>query len=694
MELGVTENVNIPRQQLDEALRWVKQGRMQPAEAALWLLQQAASTQAPLALGQPAATQTVSELQAKLGPPPEAIQRDWDRQWEQLAADYQHQHGQALNEISTDDLLVDSDNRLSLAPHISGLHSSRPLSPSASGERIGVRGAEGSEFQALGLRTEVNQRAPKTLALTVAAEYGREGTEPKPMARKSFLSKHRWVVPAGVFSVAASVIGVTFYSLTAGDSKPPNVPRSRETTARDASAFSPTALRLETPTSKPRLPPSSADLIRGEISFIESTSSPTPSTDPVTATTQSQPQAKPSKATLGLDSFAGGNWVSATELLPTADFDTDKIEADPTGEGTVEPATQMQPNATSDAGMTVTDSDQAADAAPDSPTTLASSTNAIQLPAIPLRATAEQPPPPTAIATGRVEKLELQFPVETGLSLIGKNQSWVLQDTKDHSVIASFVATPEELQFHWHAMAATHPLSKQLASGQLYCTLSNNKTLHLFLRPEVSAAAWPIDLTNPDSRAAWPISLAPPLGPTTLELAFQVPENVIQSWVQPPDPKQFRRSQSIIEFTLDKDPTVAIRSRLEIRTGTRITLRVRHAAQLDPSFPWQMISDTRVLAASEQVTSHLGQAQAEQTNLQTAYYKASTSEKKLLGPLRDELDAIVLRLQKLSDRLTKYDQLISRLEHHTYLTMQLNVAWPEAPPQTTQTIFSLTIPDE
>ncbi|MGV3484060.1 MAG: hypothetical protein ACO1RT_06565, partial [Planctomycetaceae bacterium] len=121
--------MNISRLQIDQALRQVQLGLLQPDEAARWLLGEPdefhatktghlASDCLPTATQVGLAMTTVAELQATLGPPPAEIRRDWDRQLATIAATFEASHGRPLPDLTTHDLWVDADNRLSLASHV------------------------------------------------------------------------------------------------------------------------------------------------------------------------------------------------------------------------------------------------------------------------------------------------------------------------------------------------------------------------------------------------------------------------------------------------------------------------------------------------------------------------------------------------------------------------------------------------
>lgn len=706
---------------------------MQPDEAAKWLLELSTANESgstSLATSARIDTReqqptTIAELLAQLGPPPAAIQQDWDHQLAMLAAAYEQTTGRALTELSSHDILVDPNNRLSFSSEVlAGLaasgrpHQDVPATKASVNEpQYDDRAIPSSRAVAVfETDRDIPRNSERTSQQSNRSTEKKSTTHPRRAVKKPLFSKHRWLGPGSVIAAAAVALGLTFFILMPA-SKPDSksISTSKPTAASSSSIFSPTTSNHAKPSS-PAKNNSSAkvaakkngssmdELQVGEFQLADDSAAMTSTSEsestlkPSTDAANEKPA--PSKAMLGLDSFAGGNWVSATDLLPTADFDTSTTaddSTDPVVSKNESASAVLISNESADAvaGTSAVQSDDADVSAPDSPTSNAAGVTSIELPALPARAIADDEIEFVSIAVGAVDKVEMLFPVETPLSLVSDNGSWVIQDNKDQAPIARIFARDDDLQFRWTSLAATRPIAKQIASALLNLSLRDGTSRPLFLRPVVTAEAWPIDLAIGDARAAWPITTSAPSDVSRLNVEFQLPETVIQTWVQPHDPAQVRRSQSIVEFTLGSDSKIAIRSRLELKTGTRITLRMRHAAQLDPSFPWQIVSTPRIQDALEQVTMQSAQALAEQEQIKVIYYKANSAEKRVLGPQRDAIATVVLRLRDLSERLTKFDRLLSQLDHAAHMRIRLDVAWPDTAPLVStdrQVIFAMDAP--
>ncbi|MGV3486537.1 MAG: hypothetical protein ACO1RT_19120, partial [Planctomycetaceae bacterium] len=370
--------------------------------------------------------------------------------------------------------------------------------------------------------------------------------------------------------------------------------------------------------------------------------------------------------------------------MPAADFDLDATASDAA-------TTVLLPAEASPQRSAMADADPEEAGGVDFPITKTQSATFYDLPPLPSRHD-QQPPDPVTVLNESIEDLTLSFPLDVGLELFRTGSNWTVEATKGGVELAEFSLVNDSLQFQWREQAAAHPTAKQLASGSLAFALRSGIKRSLFLRPELSAPAWSMDLGSADTSIAWPIEVAPPANSSMLTLEFHPPQEVLLSWIRPHDPKQFRRSQSIAEFALGADPTVAIRSRLDLRTGTRISLRVRHAARLDPTAAWQLISSDQVQTALDQVTEQLAAALAEQSRLKGIDSYASSADRKAIGALRETVDTLVDRLQRMSARLNQFEQLIALLDGAVFLNVRLSVHWPQATPPRDQTIFATVVP--
>lgn len=635
---------------LEESLRQVQQGLAQ--------------------LRLPQDTTSLSDLLTNLGPPPPEIQADWDRQLSTLIQQFEQSAGRPIGELYASDFLVDADNRLSFSPSFwTSLESTPAPSPSSS-------------IQAFPQITRVDDKQPhEKQASDSSTSANRSPADRKAMSRlRAFAKKHRWATPLAVLTSAAIMMGLAFYGFATNDSEGQFAQRTTSP-ANDStdSIFSPGATPSRKQTAAPESPSSQAEPT--ELSYLDSPEDATESATTSSVTSATQPA--PDRSTMGLDSFGTADWVSASDLSGM-------------NEGELAPPDEIEPNDAPESPP-----------ATDSITVAAKDTNTLELPALPTSSPSDEEPASVVIIAQPPTATELLFPTEVGLSLRGPKQEvgvtvWEVIDDKDDVALAkltSFSGKTDEqattdsldvgLSFHWSSVAATRPKAKQLSSGLLKVSFPDGQTQSLFLRPRLSAQPWPVDFSEPDVKVAWPIMHAPPAGPAELQFEFDVPKTVTQAWVQAHDVKQWRRSQSLVEFKLQSDPSIAIRSRIDLRTGNRIQLRMRHAAQLDPSFPWMSVSTSRIENASNDLAQRLTLANAQLAELKSAYARAGQTGKRLVANRRDAIETVITNLEALNKRLIKYDQLISTVDKTAALSVQLSVPWPESTGAATQVIFHM-----
>ena len=701
--------VNISRPHLEDALRRVKQGIMQPDEAARWLLEctepreRLVSPDRPVSPDRherkaiPSDACTVEELMNHLGPPPLEIQRDWDRQVGRIALQFEQAHGEPLPPLSAADLYVDSENRLTLSPAI------RPVTPSRTYTAQPAIGETTEPSQPTGITASGQGIVRKSLQNKNQSD---ENQSDKNTTRRSLTLKQRpWQKPVLLIAGVCVLFALVFYSfLDAPEESTRIASVSKKSNAPASSIFSPTSVPNDR--SSTESAPTGDDASPDDLPHEDARSSPitsnelTETTAPTTslqATPENQTDA-PERATLGLSTFGDTEWISANELLPAADFDTLDNEAEAeTATDPLSPEDELEETpdqSESDDEMAVEE-----DGEVESPIQQASSSQAIELPPLPASSAQSEGIEAVEIIGGAIDRLALHFPVETDITLVAKDEGWDLRDMKDQVLLANLTSSEADagegkpgLQFRWSPDAFRRPVAKQLPSGLMQCTFKDGSQRSVFLRQALTAEPWQVDFSSGDVKAAWPILLAPPVGPSSVDLEFQVPKTVTHSWIEPHDPNRVRRSQSICQFALESDSTIAIRSRIDLRVGNRIQLRARHAAQLDPSFPWQMISTSQIEKAITQVTNQLERAEFELTELKTAYSDAGTIEKKRLAPRRDAMESIIARLKVLNDRLHKFDQLLAQIDQTALMMIRLKVVWPETSPLNDQTIFEMNAP--
>ncbi len=626
--------MTVSPQQLEEAFRKVQRGEFAPDEAARWLLRPAAVPAQPGAI-------SIAQLLESLGPPPISIQQDWNRQLDQLTAQFEQANGCGLPDLTTADIFVDDDNRLTLAPHLTSA-GPKPMVPDSLPlpDQLVVNPATQAQHQS----------------------QARAAVEP-------LRTRPRWLVPSLTIAAGSIAVAIGYACLPATRIEPVSQDISQDKTRQTRSSPVETSSAART-----SLPAQASDISPDKRAGAAATA---------------PPPAKP-RGMLGLDSFAGGDWISGNELLaggePTTSFETTQPTIDQDADDSVDIAQPTAQPGTAAAGGSP---DLSESETVDSPTTELAASNSVSLP--PLRSAKSSPEetPGSPILDHPVKSLALLFSGDSPLTLMPSDdgQNWLVNDATAAQPIAAFSTNANQLSFRWLEASARHPA--QLASAALRFTHPDGTSDVRFLRSFVVARPWPIDVSVSDAKAAWSIGPAPPIESAKIDVQFLLPPTVTQKWIEAPNPNQVRTNESIVEFALDSDSSIAIRSRIEIRTSGRIRLRVQHAARLDDNFPWQRISGDAVRNGLAQVTDQLQYAQSEQASLQSLSYRASAGEKQSLKSRRELIDSVVPRLQRLKSRLNKFDQLLSQLSNTAELTISITVQWPAGSSLPQQTIFAM-----
>jgi len=634
-------DLNITVERLEDALDRIQRGEWEPRQAANWLL-----SQTPVHTFQtPRSTLTVTQLMQSLGPPPIPIQDDWDRQTAQLASAFYRTQGFAIGELNADDLCVDDNNRLSLAESFWIKIQDRAASaPSATQAAPTIHAARLSGLDS----AKPNRRRPRSIRISKTA------------------------AAAAAVIVGSAIVGGWFLTLT---SDPPASPNAKAIPKFAADAKSAAKTRSSDIFSATSTPVESSGIpVESSGISVETATVVTPS--PIVRSEMPEP-ATPDRAMLGLDSFAGGKWENGESLLPASDFDPAAPVVDDAPDD-VAPDTTAEPD----------------DLVADSPSAKKLDALAVELPPLPKRSDVDNQSMMT-LRPGAVETLALRFAMPVSLRLDKSPEGWAVIDTKDNAALAEFASSDDGLNFRWNSIAASRPIANQLMNGCLIQTANAGKTpVETFLRPAIIAPAWPLDVSHSDVQAAWSLGGVVAIKATRLDIGIEVPSTVIHTWVVQHDPSDVRRIQTISEFRLAKDDSVAIRSRLDIRIGPRLKLRVRHAARLTDQMPWQAISGDAVQRAIDQLTDQLAVATAQQSEWKTAYSRADAKTKRVIAPRRDAIDQSIAQGQVISRRLASFDALLAYLQNEATLSMHLTVDWTNLGEPKRQTIFALVTEPE
>ncbi len=189
-----------------------------------------------------------------------------------------------------------------------------------------------------------------------------------------------------------------------------------------------------------------------------------------------------------------------------------------------------------------------------------------------------------------------------------------------------------------------------------------------------SLAAWDVSMrfhfTEPQASATWPLTIPSESSTEQFAVEVEVPETVQLAWIEPLDTQNWRRSRGLLQWTPQGAEWPQIGCRLELRVATNLSLKLRYAAQLDPSLPWQTFSPEQLENAVDRANAMLPRLLAQQSELARQYTAASSANRRMLKPAKDAVDQNVQRLQTLTQRLQQLIELQADVANHARLRIK------------------------
>ncbi len=675
--------MNISPQKLWEAFDKIQSGELSPQQAAHALLRSdPLEPHTHPALVDP--TINMAQLVAQLGPPHPLIQQDWEHQIPLLIQHLHSSTGWQPAQLTISDLLVDSQNRLSLAPQFFDRWSTQLQI-----DNPAVADTQARTSSVSGLKTvDTSQLVP------VAAPSSPSVSPPsstKPTIRSNTRSR-RWISGACVAGASCLLLIILWLLNSSSDSPPPKPTRdiaqsNRLPATQRAFDLAPNitpqmtmpAESAETSTMNDLV--SSGELIQSD----DQESSPSSNNDPLLH--------------LGLDSFPGGDWQTTGDLLAAANREPvnapvpapESISADM--DDTISSA-----SATTDESPPATESSTPVPPATELATTVTPQSDQVSLPALrPSRAPDSVKTIPLTL-TLPIHQLSLTTPEPSVFNCIQRDQVWWILAGADP--IATIQAVDDQATFQWTEDAAKHPAAKQLCNARLIALsgdASSPLARQLYLRSTVVAEPFQVSFDQADSEHRWMIQDLPAISNSLWQTAWQLPATIGQQWLVPLEESAKRRQTWVCRFRLAADETVAIDTRLDWQIGTQVQLRVRHQLAFDRSASTQTafqppISLSQVRAAIQSCSARLISGEAMLEQLRATSARSRSSDRALISAQRERLELLMSHWEAYRDRLKLYDKLLSELQRQCYLSATLQVRWPDLPDQP-QTIFHIKAAD-
>lgn len=558
---------------------------------------------------------TLESVISELGPPPPEIQSDWLQQIDSLADRWQQTHQQPLPALTLEDLLIDDENRISL----------RWASPAAARMPVPAQMLDPSQ------QPEIAAAVVGSRPLTsTARRFAAVGVVAAAAGAAALLVHwHRGAAPAALATATDAPL--------AQPSNAPSAPLSPQRPERSPSEG----------TEPPHTDFGRNDLILSDV--------PPPAED--SAALQLPGVAAASDDSLADDLLAGPPASQATPADGQALLWQDDGEDDlSNGEDELSDAS-------------------GGGAVADRPTLSSAPADAISLPPLP---PAGEHSPAERIFASAVRDIRWQYPLASTLSLHQQAaDAWSLVDSADAAALATLHSSDDGLWFQWTSVAASSIAARQVAAGRLQLTNAAGELTTLWLRPRLQSSPLRIDLTKSQTSAFWSLD-GPPI-PSSGELAVEVdvPDDVQLQWIQKADPQNLRKNLSLLQWTPAGATFPAIRCQIELRTSSRLLLKMRYAAQLDESMPWHHFSAPQLAAASDRFADALNQSLLQQAELGRRYSAANTAGKRLIKPSKDALDQSVRRLQMLVQRINELQSLQTTIAAQSRIRIALMTHWPD-----------------
>ncbi len=285
----------------------------------------------------------------------------------------------------------------------------------------------------------------------------------------------------------------------------------------------------------------------------------------------------------------------------------------------------------------------------------------------------------------RCDQAALEFTFDTGLEYITAPDSggaWI-RDNKSQTRIANFTYAESSSSFQWTSDAANTPSTVLLAHGRLVQS-GVNRTV--YLRPTIQTDPLALRFDSPDQQPTWDLMHAIPPRGTSLHVEFVLPDGVEEGWIEPLDESAPRRIRALAVLTPTDGESVAIGVRLDIRCGRQLSVRIRYAARLDPSLPWQAFSRDSMLKSTDYLGKQAVLASQQLTQIEALYSLADSNERRLIRDSREAAKTRSENLKRIIQRLGELEKLANAIETDGHLAMTLTSQWPNESQVLLQTV--------
>ena len=284
-----------------------------------------------------------------------------------------------------------------------------------------------------------------------------------------------------------------------------------------------------------------------------------------------------------------------------------------------------------------------------------SSVNAVRLP------DQEDSTTITRIADSPWKAPRLEFPIEVPLEIQGVASPWEVRDTRNQLLVATISSESDAtlLKRSDRSSGEGSAYASSLAHGRIIDQQGGT----VFLRPEIVSEPWPIRLDRSDVMPTWDLGQPIPPRVSRLTIALDLPEQIEARWSEAIDPQAIRRGRGVVSLVPDDGESVELAIRFDFRCNRKLSVRVRYAARIDASMPWQYVSSPGLEEFADQLIRRAEIVRREAERLSGVYDRAGSSGRRILRAKQKRNDALAdtIRTGSRACRRTAIDDCVARI---------------------------------
>jgi hypothetical protein len=182
-----------------------------------------------------------------------------------------------------------------------------------------------------------------------------------------------------------------------------------------------------------------------------------------------------------------------------------------------------------------------------------------------------------------------------------------------------------------------------------------------------------LSIETSDQQPTWDLKQPIPTSGVRLAINFDLPDGIHEGWIEPVDEMSPRRLRAIAIVTPENEESVAIGIRFDVRCSAKLSIRMRFAARLDPTLPWQMISRDTLLKSIDYVGAQSALASTQLAQIEAFYSKADSNQKRSIREQRDAARIQVEQFKLVLMRLAELRELADKLETDGRLMLKLSL---------------------